>query len=101
MSTSLPITKQHIPSLPNADPSTSQHKTDKAAHDFEAMTINQMLQPMFETEDTSDNMFSGGAGEKQFKPMLIEQISQNMEKNGGIGLSDALQKQMLAMQEHA
>ncbi|GBR51443.1 chemotactic signal-response protein CheL [Neokomagataea thailandica NBRC 106555] len=81
--------------------STLEQKTTKAAHDFEAMAINQMLQPMFETDDNSGSMFNGGIGEKQFKPMLVEQIAHSMEQNGGIGLSDVIQKQMLAMQEQA
>ncbi|KXV40706.1 chemotaxis protein chel [Gluconobacter japonicus] len=71
----------------------------KAAQDFESMTINQMLQPMFQTDDDSQNMFSGGAGEKQFRPMMVEQIAKQMENNGGIGLTDAINRQMLAMQE--
>ena len=74
-------------------------KTLKSAQDFESMAINQMLQPMFATEDDSDNMFSGGAGEKQFRPMLVEQIAKQMENNGGIGMTDAINRQMLAMQE--
>ena len=74
-------------------------KTMKAAQDFESMTINQMLQPMFQTDDDSQNMFSGGAGEKQFRPMMVEQIAKQMENNGGIGLTDAINRQMLAMQE--
>ncbi|EHH68803.1 rod-binding protein [Gluconobacter morbifer] len=74
-------------------------KTLKSAQDFEAMAINQMLQPMFETDDGSQNMFSGGAGEKQFRPMMVEQIAREMEKNGGLGLTDAIDRQMLAMQE--
>lgn len=78
-----------------ADPA----KTLKSAQSFESMAINQMLQPMFATEDDSDNMFSGGAGEKQFRPMLVEQIAKQMENNGGIGLTDSIDRQMLAMQE--
>lgn len=83
--------------LHNATPDAE--KTMKAAQDFESMTINQMLQPMFQTDDNTQNMFSGGAGEKQFRPMLIEQIAKQMENNGGIGLTDAIDRQMLAMQE--
>lgn len=78
-----------------ADPA----RTLKSAQSFESMAINQMLQPMFATDDNSDNMFSGGAGEKQFRPMLVEQIAKQMENNGGIGLTDAINRQMLAMQE--
>ncbi|MFT9447803.1 rod-binding protein [Gluconobacter japonicus] len=83
--------------LHNTAPDTA--KTMKAAQDFESMTINQMLQPMFQTDDDSQNMFSGGAGEKQFRPMMVEQIAKQMENNGGIGLTDAINRQMLAMQE--
>ncbi|MBF0863588.1 chemotaxis protein chel [Gluconobacter sp. R71646] len=71
----------------------------KSAQSFESMAINQMLQPMFATAEESDSMFSGGAGEKQFRPMLVEQIAKQMENNGGIGLTDAIDRQMLAMQE--
>ena len=78
-----------------ADPA----KTLKSAQSFESMAINQMLQPMFATAEESDSMFSGGAGEKQFRPMLVEQIAKQMENNGGIGLTDAIDRQMLAMQE--
>ena len=74
-------------------------KTLKAARDFESMTINQMLQPMFQSSDVSQNMFSGGAGEQQFRPMLVEQIAKQMENNGGLGMTDAIDRQMLAMQE--
>ncbi|MBS1033592.1 rod-binding protein [Gluconobacter cerinus] len=74
-------------------------KTLKAARDFESMTINQMLQPMFQSSDDSQSMFSGGAGEQQFRPMLVEQIAKQMENNGGLGMTDAINRQMLAMQE--
>lgn len=79
--------------------SSMEDKTMKAARDFESMTINQMLQPMFQSDDDDKNMFSGGAGEKQFKPMIVEQIAKQMENNGGLGLTDAIDRQMLAMQE--
>lgn len=78
-----------------ADPA----KTLKSAQNFESMAINQMLQPMFATDDDRNNMFSGGAGEEQFRPMLVEQIAKQMENNGGIGLTDSIDRQMLAMQE--
>lgn len=85
--------------LPLRGQTPDDAKTFKAAQDFESMAINQMLQPMFETVDDSDNIFSGGIGEKQFKPMLVEQIAKEIEDRGGIGLTGAIYKQMLAMQK--
>jgi len=82
------------------DPDSSRDATAwKAATDFEAMTIDQMIQPMFSTVDTSDSEFDGGAGEQSFKPMLIDEMSKEMERAGGLGLADSLYRQMLTMQE--
>ncbi|MFT8720415.1 rod-binding protein [Acetobacter sp.] len=78
----------------NIDP-----KLWKAATDFESMTIGQMLQPMFDTVDTSKGFFGGGVGESSFKPMLTTEMSKQIENNGGLGLAPSLYHQMLKMQE--
>jgi len=49
-------------------------RTWRAAQDFEAMAISQLLTPMFDTVDTSAGPFGGGAGEQAFKPFLIDAI---------------------------
>ena len=74
-------------------------KVLKAARDFEAMAIGQMLEPMFATVDTSKSMFSGGAGEESFKPMLVTEMAKEVEAHGGLGLADSIYQQMLKMQE--
>ncbi|MCE0742448.1 rod-binding protein [Acetobacter sicerae] len=71
----------------------------KTASDFEAMTIGEMLQPMFDTIDTSKGFFGGGVGESSFRPMLTTEMSKQIEKNGGLGLAPAVYHQMLEMQE--
>lgn len=68
----------------------------KAASEFEAMMIAQMLAPMF--ENLSGGEFGGGAGEEMFRPMLVEQYAKGIAKNGGIGLSDVVAREMLRMQ---
>ena len=47
-------------------------KLAKSAHDFEAMAIGQMLQPMFNTVDSSKGLFGGGSGEEAWKPMMVQ-----------------------------
>ncbi|GBQ70745.1 chemotactic signal-response protein CheL [Ameyamaea chiangmaiensis NBRC 103196] len=74
-------------------------KAWKAATDFEAMTIDQMIQPMFDTIDHTDSDFDGGVGEQSFRPMLIDEMAKEMERAGGLGMADTLYRQMLAMQE--
>jgi len=75
-------------------------RTWKAAQDFESMAINEMLQPMFSSGQSEDGgFFGGGVGEKQFRPMLVNEIAKNVEHTGGLGLAQAIYKQMVAMQE--
>ena len=71
----------------------------RAAQDFEAMALGQLLAPMFDTIDTSKGMFGGGDGEATWRPMLTQAIAKQMEAHGGIGLAAPVFQQILAMQE--
>jgi peptidoglycan hydrolase FlgJ len=71
----------------------------KAAQDFEAMAIGQLLQPMFETVDTAHSLFGGDAGEEAWRPMLVDAIGKQMAANGGIGLAVPVFNAMLRAQE--
>ena len=88
----VPVTKPSVP----ADPA----KMWKAARDFEAMALGEFLKPMFETvEPKKHNMFSGGTGEKTWKPMLVEEISKKIAAAGGLGLAAPIHAAMLRMKE--
>lgn len=77
-----------------------RQKIQKAAQDFEAMAIGQMLTPMFQTIDHSKTMFGGGDGEQAWRPMWISALSKQMAANHGIGLGKPIMQQMLQMQEN-
>ncbi len=74
-------------------------KAWRAAQDFEAMAIGQMLQPMFATVDTANGPFGGGAGEEAWKPMMVDNIGKSLAAHGGIGLARPVFAEMLRMQE--
>ena len=74
-------------------------RTRRSAQEFEAMAVAQMLQPMFNTVDTSKGLFGGGKGEAAWKPMMVEEMGKMLAKSGGIGIADAVLKEMLRMQE--
>ncbi|MCQ8241939.1 rod-binding protein [Rhizosaccharibacter radicis] len=86
------------PAAPDAT-KAADPKLLKAAQDFEAMTIAQLLQPMFDTVHPSDGFFGGGAGEETFRPMLVSEMAKEMERHGGIGLAQPVYDEMLRMQE--
>lgn len=80
-------------------PTPVDPKIMKAAQDFEAMAIGQMLEPMFDTVDTAKGLLGGGAAEETFKPMLITELAKQVEQRGGLGLASSIYAQMLKMQE--
>lgn len=89
-----------VPSRPTSTLSPDQvDKIGKAAQDFEAMAIGQLLSPMFDTVDHSKAMFGGGDGEEAWRPMWINALSKQMAANGGIGLARPIMQEMLNLQE--
>jgi len=74
-------------------------RIQKAAQDFEAMALGQMLAPMFETVDASKGAFGGGSGEQAWQPMMVNELGKQMAKSGGVGLARPVMEQMLRMQE--
>jgi len=87
--------------LPSTLPPAQTAKLWQAAHEFEAMAIGQLLQPMFETIDVKHSAFGGGEAEETWRPMLVDAIGKQMAANGGIGLAAPVFNAMLRAQEKA
>jgi peptidoglycan hydrolase FlgJ len=86
------------PQAPGLSPERTA-KLWKAAKDFEAMALGQMLQPMFDTVDTAHGAFGGGDGEQAFRPMLVTEIAKQLAAHGGLGLARPVFAAMLRAQE--
>jgi Rod binding domain-containing protein len=71
----------------------------KAAKDFEAMAIGELLAPMFDTVDTAHGPFGGGDAETAWRPMLIREIGKQIEAQGGLGLAGPVFQALLRKQE--
>lgn len=75
-----------------------EKKLKKAAQDFEAVFLNQVLSAMDATVDREDSLFGGGQAEKTFRGMLNEEISKSMAHRpggSGIGLAEIIFRQSL------
>jgi flagellar protein FlgJ len=88
----------------SADPARIAKSADparmaKSAGDFEAMAIGQLLQPMFDTVNTSKSAFGGGTGEEAWKPMLVQEFAKQIAAHGGLGLAKPVYEAMQRMQE--
>jgi Rod binding domain-containing protein len=84
-----------------ASPPTKVASPDKAretAEELEAMFLAQMIGHMFEGIET-DGPFGGGHGEEMFRSMLFDEFGKAIARAGGIGIADAVQREILRVQE--
>lgn len=76
------------------DPSAAK----KAAQEFESLFLGQMMQHMMSSVST-DPVFGGGPGEDMFKSVMVDEWAKEAAKSGGVGLSSAIQRELLKTQE--
>ena len=70
----------------------------KAAEDFTAFFFSQSLESVFGSM-SSDKMFGGGSGEDVYKSLLTQEYGKIAARTGGLGIADAVQREILHMQE--
>jgi len=69
-----------------------------AAEDFESVFLNNMLQTMF-TGLENGGTWGSGEGAEAWQGLMINEYAQSITKAGGIGLADAVERELLALQE--
>lgn len=71
----------------------------RAAQDFEAQALSQLLQPAFNATDVSRSAFGGGAAEAQWRPMLLDAMAGAAARSGhGVGIAEMALREMLRWQ---
>jgi Rod binding domain-containing protein len=93
----LPPTFRPGPKTPGI---SNQAEAAKVGREFETMFLSEMLQPMFAGMGT-DKLFGGGNGEKMFRSLQVEQYAKALTKSGGVGIADAVKREVIRMQENA
>jgi len=97
-----------LTSLESADPTSKLPKSlpiknkdmeaaQKVAKDYETVFLNEMMQHMFAGIKT-DSTFGGGHGEDTFRSMLINEYAKSLSSAGGLGISNALQREIIKLQ---
>ena len=84
--------------LPNMNAVMTHQKARKTAEEFEAVFLTQMLQPMFQGIKP-EAPFGGGNSEAMWRSMQIEEYGKAITKAGGIGIADAVYKEIIKLQE--
>ncbi|HEY9234482.1 MULTISPECIES: rod-binding protein [Phenylobacterium] len=85
------------PTAPSAEELAKRGQIAKTAQDFEASFLSVMLGEMFK-DVGAEAPFNGGVGEQAFKSFLSDAMAKQMVRNGGVGLSNRVAKEMLKLQ---
>ena len=72
----------------------------KAATEFESVFLTTMLEGMFEGLNT-DAIGGGGSAEKTYRSLLVTEYAKQISQNGGLGISDQITRDLIALQEGA
>ena len=70
----------------------------RAAEEFEALFLAEMLAPIFETVDT-EGLFGGGSAERIYRSLLVQEYGKALTQSGGVGIADAVERELLKLQE--
>jgi flagellar protein FlgJ len=82
------------------DQAFEEARLKKALSDFEALFIQYLMKCMRETVPRSD-LFGGGSSRDLCQSMLDEELSRNMARAGGIGLTKLMLQKMLRQSQSA
>ncbi len=86
------------PELPTSAAARDLESVRRTAREFEEVFLAQMLQPML-AGLAPEAPFGGGPGEDIWQSMLVSEYGKAIVARGGIGLADAVMREILQSQE--
>lgn len=88
-----------VPTTPGKN-ATREEKARAQATEFEQVYLSSMMKQMFSGLST-DGPFGGGQAEETWRGLLIDQYADTISKAGGVGIADAVYRDLLSIQEGA
>ena len=83
---------------PRVTKTVNPEEARRVATDFEAFFLSQMFQPLFSSIDPV-SPFGGGPGEDIWRSMQVDEYGKAVAQAGGVGIADAVYREILRMQE--
>ncbi|MFO1154839.1 MAG: rod-binding protein [Rhodospirillales bacterium] len=95
---SAPITKPAAAAGHGRSPEAERAALRKAAVDFEAVFLTEMLKPMFEGIE-AEAPFGGGNSEDIWRSFQIDEFGKAIARSGGVGIAPVIYQELLQVQE--
>ena len=93
-----PITFEGGAQTVDAIANRTAREAREAAEAFESIFLAQFLDQMFSGIET-DGPFGGGFSEGLYRSMMNEEVAKSISRAGGIGIADAVYREILSLQE--
>jgi len=81
--------------------SPAQAKAKKTADDFEAVFLENFTQTMMSSSGTEGPLGENGTGGDVWRSMLTQEYAKQMQRSGGVGLSDQIMRDLIQVQAAA
>jgi len=80
----------------------SAERIRAAAEEFESVFLSTFLKTMFEGVNAGAGPeFGGGSAEQNWRELLVDEYAKSFAARGGIGIADAVSRELLAIQERS
>jgi len=70
----------------------------KTAEDFESFFLSQTFESLY-SGMSADPVFGGGSGENVYRSMMLQEYGKAAARSGGVGIADAVYREMMRLQE--
>ena len=83
---------------PEVKRTVDPEKARRVAVEFEAFFLSQVFQPMFTNVEPAEP-FGAGPGEEMWRSLQIDEYGKAVARAGGVGIADAVYREILKLQE--
>lgn len=88
-----------LPPTGTPDPQAAfKRQAREKAQEFEAVFLTLFIEQMHSGIET-DAPFGGGSAEKTYRSLLSQEYAGNIARSGGVGIADAVYREILKTQE--
>lgn len=79
----------------------TKKKIKDAAQQFEGVFLTNMFEEMFAGVQEQEGPLGAGEAQSAWRSMLVEEYANTVARNGGIGVAEHVQRELLALQERS
>lgn len=77
----------------------AQKKIKSVSQQFESVFLGNMFEEMFANVQETEGPMGAGQSQSAWRSMLTDEYANTISRNGGIGVAEHIQRELIALQE--